>query len=130
LGGDDDVGGGQGVEAADDLVAGGLRQAEGGNQRRDAEDGAQRGEHRPAGPGREAGQRLPEEVAAVEVGLQRRHGRALPAVAVLSGGTPDPGEISPSWPSTMRTRRSARSATCSSWVITTRVSPSRDSCPR
>ena len=58
LGGDDDVGGGERVEAAHDLVAGGLRQAEGGDQRGDTHDGAECGEHRPAGAGGEAGQRL------------------------------------------------------------------------
>ena len=52
LGRDDDVGGGEGVEAPDDLVAGRLRQAQRGHQGGDAEHRSQRGQHRPARPGR------------------------------------------------------------------------------
>src|SRR5438093_1604351 len=129
LGCDEDVGRSKLVEPAHDLVPGSLGEPERGHERGDADHGAERRQHGAPGTGQQARQALVEEVTQVETGpgcgerawlRSDTHGRTLPSLEL-------PASTPVRTPSTMRTRRCAREATCSSWVMTASVSPSLES---
>ena len=117
---DDDVGRRERVEAPDDLVARGLREAERRDERADADDGAEHGERRRAAgrasrPGERLGQQVARSMRGPRTAPLRRLGRGRRAHAGLlrEDAVDDPHAP------VARARRRA-----SSWVITTSVSPS------